>query len=437
MGEMIGCLLNTLPCSLQRSRTSYRQSLQPRTMIQLRSNSLIDLESSTEHTSSQQFNEQSGSNIFYSLLCFGIYSYQATEILDKNRNSVSDEVIEIESLPAPVGGGQNSKENPVVEQNSHENTKLDRTIVGEGWKLNSSPSISDLWHHFTKLSKFKLTMFVVSTAVAGYYLDGTKQADMSTVGCLSLGTFLCSASASAFNQLLEIPYDSQMVRTKDRPLVKGTIRPFSAFMFGCVTAVTGTVLLYSRTNLTTALLGVSNIFLYAGAYTYSKRHSIVNTWVGAIVGAIPPLMGATARAGCFDKSCTGGVLMAGLLYAWQFPHFNSLSWKYKAEYARAGYQMMSVTDPQLCRSVAWNYSLLLAVPISYALDRSLQLRGSYVVASTALVNSGLVWLSWKFSRQPNNATARSLFLYSLWHLLGSLSLIGVCKVLCSQFPPSV
>ena len=127
MGEMIGCLLHSLPYTLQRPRTSRQQSLQPRTMTQLRSNSQVDLESSTGHLFSDQFNEQSGSNIFYSLLCFGIYSYQATELLDRNRNSVSDEVIEIESLPAPVGEGQNSKENPIVEQNSRENIIQDRT----------------------------------------------------------------------------------------------------------------------------------------------------------------------------------------------------------------------------------------------------------------------------------------------------------------------
>lgn len=109
-----------------------------------------------------------------------------------------------------------------------------------------------------------------------------------------------------------------------------------------MTSAVGATTLALGVNELTALLGLSNLILYTSVYTPMKRISILNTWVGSIVGAIPPLMGWAACAGTLGP---GAWIMAGLLYAWQFPHFNALSWNLRPDYSRAGYRMMAVTNP--------------------------------------------------------------------------------------------
>ena len=105
-------------------------------------------------------------------------------------------------------------------------------------------------------------------------------------------------------------------------------------------------------NPTASILAVGNLFLYTSIYTPMKRLSILNTWVGSIVGAIPPIIGWVSATGTLDF---GALVLGGILFTWQFPHFNSLSWNLRPDYSRAGYRMMSVTDPELCKRVALRY----------------------------------------------------------------------------------
>jgi protoheme IX farnesyltransferase len=113
----------------------------------------------------------------------------------------------------------------------------------------------------------------------------------------TLGTTLTSASANTFNQFLEVPYDSQMSRTKDRVLVRGNLTPLHAFTFATISGLSGLCILYNLVNPLTALLGASSLVLYTSIYTPLKRLSVLNTWIGSVVGAIPPLMGYTAMIG--------------------------------------------------------------------------------------------------------------------------------------------
>lgn len=141
--------------------------------------------------------------------------------------------------------------------------------------------------------------------------------------------------------------------------------------FAAASSLTGLSILYYGVNGLTAALGLSNLLLYTSIYTPLKRISILNTWVGSIgntqfcailsqnnnfllVGAIPPLMGWAA---CANSLGPGAWLMAALLYSWQFPHFNALSWNLRPDYSRAGYRMMAVTDPALCRKVALRHTV--------------------------------------------------------------------------------
>lgn len=175
-------------------------------------------------------------------------------------------------------------------------------------------------------------------------------------------------------------------------------------------------------NPLTASLGLANMLLYTTLYTPLKRISIVNTWVGAVVGAIPPLMGWAACTGSLDP---GAMVLAGILYAWQFAHFNALSWGLRGDYSRAGYRMMAVTDPALCKRVALRYSVAI-IPIC-CMAPACDLTTWMFTLDSIPVNLWLVFLAWRFYRDSDYRSARRLFQYSLFHLPLLMALILINK----------
>lgn len=198
----------------------------------------------------------------------------------------------------------------------------------------------------------RLSGLVVLTTMVGYAMSpGALQ--LSTLLWTTVGTALCVNAANTFNQWAEVPFDAQMKRTRVRPLVRGALTPWHVATVASLSAVSGVAMLATQVNPLVAALGASNIVLYAFIYTPLKRTSIINTWVGAVVGALPPMMGWAASTGSLE---TGAWLLGGVLYAWQFPHFNALSWNLRGDYSRAGYRMMSVTDPGLCCRTSLRYS---------------------------------------------------------------------------------
>ncbi|KAL7739355.1 hypothetical protein ACLKA6_003963 [Drosophila palustris] len=263
---------------------------------------------------------------------------------------------------------------------------------------------------YKKLSKFRLTSLVVITTMGGYAL-APAAFDLTTFVMCSLGTGLVSAAANSVNQYHEVPFDSQMSRTKNRVLVTGQITPLKAVGFAVVSATTGLSMLYFGVNGLTAALGAGNLFLYTSIYTPMKRMSIANTWVGSIVGAIPPLMGWAGCAGSLD---TGAMILAGILYAWQFPHFNALSWNLRPDYSRAGYRMMAVTNPGLCRRTALRYSfviggLSLLAPVA-------DVTNYWFALETLPLNAYFCYLAYKFHYKSDSGSSRKLFRFSLIHL---------------------
>ncbi|NXS19253.1 COX10 protein, partial [Mystacornis crossleyi] len=159
--------------------------------------------------------------------------------------------------------------------------------------------LDDLPGILARLSKIKLTALVVSTASAGFAMAPVPF-EFTCFLLASLGTGLASCAANSINQFFEVPFDSNMNRTKNRPLVRGQISPLLAVCFAASCGVPGIALLTLGVNPLTGALGAFNIFLYTCCYTPLKRMSIANTWVGAVVGAIPPVMGWTAATGSLD-----------------------------------------------------------------------------------------------------------------------------------------
>lgn len=277
-------------------------------------------------------------------------------------------------------------------------------------------------HYYMALSKIRLTGLVVTTTLAGYAL-APGALDPWVVLFTVAGTTLTSCAANAINQFLEVPYDSQMNRTKNRVLVRGFLSPLHAVSFAAGTAGLGLWLLSAGANSLTALLGGANLLLYTCAYTPLKRCSIVNTWLGSVVGAIPPLMGWAACTGTLDA---GACVLGAMLYSWQFPHFNALSWNLRPDYSRAGYRMMSVTHPDLCRRTALRHSVFLTALCCAAAPLSELTTWTFAATSMPL-NAYMLYRAWNFYHEPDSATSRALFRLSLLYLPVLIVLMMVSK----------
>ncbi|XP_077979784.1 protoheme IX farnesyltransferase, mitochondrial-like [Glandiceps talaboti] len=270
--------------------------------------------------------------------------------------------------------------------------------------------LSKLPSYYLQLSKSRLTMLVVITAAGGYIM-APGDFHLITLLITSVGTALTSSSANAINQFFEVPYDSQMARTRNRVLVQQLISPLHAVSFAAISGTAGVALLALGANPLTAALGLGNLALYTLVYTPMKRVSIVNTWIGAVVGAVPPIMGWAACTGHLDY---GALLLAGFLYAWQFPHFNALSWNLRGDYSRGGYRMMATTDPGLCRRVALRHCVAM-IGLSTLAPVFEVTTWTFALDSLPL-NLYLTWLGWKFYKNADSESARKLFKFSLLHL---------------------
>lgn len=296
------------------------------------------------------------------------------------------------------------------------------------------------------LTKPRLTVLIVLSAMVPYALypvpemltpsmTATPSLSPLTLLFLTTGTTLCCASANTFNMLYEPATDAKMTRTRNRPLVRGLLSKRGAALFGVLAGAAGVGALYFGVNPTVSGLGLSNIVLYAGVYTPLKAVTVLNTWVGAVVGGIPPLMGWAAAAGqaatrdgtwrelllAPDGSSLGGWLMASLLFAWQFPHFMALSWPIRHEYRAAGLRMLAWTNPARNARVALRYSLFFA-PLSLALCAA-GVTSWVFVASSAPLNFWIAREAVRFWRtEGNGGSARGLFWASVWHLPGFMIL---------------
>lgn len=298
-------------------------------------------------------------------------------------------------------------------------------------------SLKQRFFTYLSLSKPRLTFLIVLTTTAAYSIFPVAISPLSTSMNLSpltllnltAGTALSSACANALNMLFEPAHDAKMSRTRNRPLVRGLITPRGALLFAVLTGLAGVGLLAYGVNPTVAFLSGLNIFLYAGVYTPMKRISVANTWVGAVVGGIPPLMGWAAAAGqassvpspgwrdlLFDpQTSAGGWLLAALLFAWQFPHFNALSFTIRHEYAAAGYRMLASVNPRKNALIGLRYSLLM-FPICAGLSW-VGVTGWTFVATSGVVNAWMLRDAWRFYRAEGaKGTARGLFWASVWHL---------------------
>lgn len=277
------------------------------------------------------------------------------------------------------------------------------------------PTAGEALGIYSELSKSKLSALVVATTAAGYLMSSAPIEPLALAAALG-GTFLCSASANSFNQVIEIERDAKMNRTCRRPLPSGRISRAHAVAWASTAGMVGIATLVAGTNLTTAALGAATIGMYTMLYTPLKVVHPLNTWVGAVVGAVPPVMGWTAAGGSLLS--IEPLMLSAALFLWQIPHFMALAWMYRADYEQGGYKMLPLTDPsgQRTSAVCLEYTGYLTL-LPFACWAAGLTSCMFPVESVAF-NGAMLFAAARFAgnSQRGQAHARRLFLLSLAYL---------------------
>jgi protoheme IX farnesyltransferase len=251
------------------------------------------------------------------------------------------------------------------------------------------------------------------TTLVGFYIGFRGSVDYLLMLHTLLGTALVASGASALNQLIEKEHDAKMRRTQDRPLPSGRMQPQTVLIVGVACSVLGLVYLGLAVNLTTCILGAVTLVSYLFIYTPLKRVTWLNTAIGAVPGALPPLMGWTAARG--HLSAEGWALFAILAF-WQLPHFLAIAWIYKDDYAKAGFKMLPVIDPQGTRTGRQAVSHTLGLlPISLC-PFIFRLAGPIYLAGALVLGITFLWYAIQFSRELTVPRARKLFYASILYL---------------------
>ena len=271
------------------------------------------------------------------------------------------------------------------------------------------------WRDFLEATKPRMNVLVVATMMVGLYMASPGPTPWRLLAWASLGTALLAGCASVCNQIWERRCDALMRRTRNRPLAAGRLSVRQAAIFAATMGIAGGAALLAKVNALTALLGLSTVVCYVLVYTPMKRRSTLNTAVGAIAGALPPLMGWTAVTNSLDA---GGLALATILFTWQMPHFLAIAVLYRDDYALAGFKMLPVVDDERLSATGRQMVLyaMALVPASL-LPSMLRLTGGplYVIAA-AVLGAGFIVLTMACALSPGRREARRVFLASIIYL---------------------
>ena len=281
-----------------------------------------------------------------------------------------------------------------------------------------------LFDDVLELVKARLSLLVLITTLVGFLLGWRGPLDWVLLTATLLGTALCAGGAAALNQWWERDVYSRMKRTRDRPLPAARMLPQDALLFGLFFSLSGIAILALFTNHRAAFLAFSTIAIYILVYTPMKRISSLNTLVGAIPGALPPLIGWVAARGNYNIE---GCLLFATLWFWQMPHFLAIAWMYKDDYADGGFVMLTANDHEglLTSRQALLYTLFL-VPVTL-LPSMLGFNSPvYFIGALAL---GLAFTAFalRFIIQRTRTAARNLFFASIIYLPLLLGILVATK----------
>ena len=263
------------------------------------------------------------------------------------------------------------------------------------------------------LAKPRLNMLVVASATAGYVMAGGDTHDLVRLASLVVGTGMVAGGASAFNQIIEREPDALMQRTKLRPMPDRRLQVRDAALFACALTIAGLSVLAFGANGLSSVVAFVTLATYAVIYTPLKRISSFSTVIGAIPGALPPVIGWAAAQ---DALSRGAWVLFGIVFLWQLPHFLAIAWIYREDYARAGFPMLPVIEPD-GRSTARQaviYSLAL-LPLSLA-PTLVGMTGAIYFGSALALTLLFAGLALRFSMTRSSRDARRLFFGSIVYL---------------------
>jgi heme o synthase len=274
---------------------------------------------------------------------------------------------------------------------------------------------------FVELTKPRIAVLVLFTVAAGALVAQRGAPDLTLLLNTLVGTALVAAAASALNQLLERQSDALMRRTENRPLPAGRLQPAEVLVFGVVLAVAGLIwLAVTARHPLAVVVAAFTLASYALVYTPLKRRTTLNTLVGAVPGALPPVIGWTAVAGTLDREIVALFL---IVFLWQIPHFLAIAWIYREDYARAGLRMLPVVDAEGAMTGLQMLSYCLAlVPVSL-LPVLFRQAGPVYGAGALLLGIGFTAAAVGFLREKSNANARRVLHASLVYLPLLLALL--------------
>jgi protoheme IX farnesyltransferase len=266
---------------------------------------------------------------------------------------------------------------------------------------------------FSKLVKFRLTFLVVFSASISFLIGSKVNGiiEWRSWGMLIAGGFLVTAAANCFNEMIEKDLDKLMKRTADRPLPSGRMMNGQALVLGLVMGIAGTIMLFNL-NPTAGYLAVFSIFLYAFAYTPLKRKSPIAVFVGAIPGALPPLIGYVAAHPQIDEIA---LVMFGIQFVWQFPHFWAIAWVLDDDYKLAGFRLLPTGKRNRVSAIITFIITVILVPVSIL--PTLMGFGGYIIGAVSLVSSLVfLYLAFNLMRTLEIQSAKKLMYGSFFYL---------------------
>lgn len=275
------------------------------------------------------------------------------------------------------------------------------------------PPALPLYAIFLALIKFRLLALVLVSTCMGFFVGADGGGGLWPLFVVLLGVTLVGGGANALNQWKERGADARMLRTRLRPLPALRISASQALAFGVLISLAGLTVIALWVNRLTLLLAFASWASYLFVYTPLKSRSVFNTWVGAVPGALPALLGSTAVSGTIDS---GGLALFAILYVWQMPHFFAISWVHREDYLRGGFRMLSWNDASGKRTggqILWHTLLLLPVSVGLWLSGD----AGVLYLGVALL-AGLVFLleALRFYQRPDRSGARRVFHYSVIYL---------------------
>lgn len=281
---------------------------------------------------------------------------------------------------------------------------------------------SGLVRDLLELVKARLTLLVLLTTAVGFYLGAEGPINWTLLVQTVLGTAAAAAGAAALNQWWEHRLDALMHRTQSRPVPAGRMRPIEALVIGAALSLFGVAYLAFVCNGLSAALAAITIIVYIFAYTPLKLVSTFNTALGAVPGALPPMVGWAAARGTLDA---GAWILFAILFFWQLPHFFAIAWMYRDDYARAGFQMISSDDPTGARSASQSVFFCMILFIVAALPAFIRMATVFYLLVAWILGGVFIAMAMRFLKTRARSDARRLFLTSIIYLpllLGALVL---------------